>query len=604
MKSNVNFLSEKRSKHKFISLIAITVLLSTLLVMTVFNSFNLVNKNAKTNIKEKAHLNNNIISERFDKVFDILYSASSMISLEEDIKSPEVLQKLKQITSRNGFTRMAITTPDGTSYTDDGKIHNSSNRSYFTESMKGKKFVTEIEKSVIDGKPFIAFSCPVIKNLQVVGVLRATISTDYFLYLVDIEEQTGSKDVFLIDPNGSVILINENNIFNKMLKQNKKNNTSVNALEQATINQKEISIKYLDGKTKMVAYSVPFKYNDWCVITILSKAQANENYHVIYIQSFIVAVLFIIMIIINLIYLRGILKQFKAEKKILQKEINIISSSSSQSIFWYDINKKTLRFSEGFQEQIGCRPCVENAPENILEYDYIFSEHIELFKNFMERITSGLRYNEAYLKFKKADGKFSLFKVSSTTIYLNSLPYKVIGYIEKATSKSKLNDSDIEVYDTLTGLYNKLSIKNQINDFVKDYNDSVSALLIIDIFNFRNINEKLGYSTGDAVIKDVANKLKSLFRSSDILARTGDDEFAVFMKNINSIELLTEKIKTIISSANKVISEDKSMSVTVNIGVAMFPQDGDDFNELFKNATTALFKAKRKGGGFFDFFTN
>ena len=117
------------------------------------------------------------------------------------------------------------------------------------------------------------------------------------------------------------------------------------------------------------------------------------------------------------------------------------------------------------------------------------------------------------------------------------------------------------------------------------------------------INDKLGYSYGDKVIKDMADQLKSLFRSSDIIARSSDDEFLLFMKDVNSVDLLTSKINKIIDSTNKIIPEDEPMSVSVNIGAAMFPQDGDEFNELFKNSTTALTIAKRKGGGYFEFYS-
>lgn len=603
MKSSFRlFLADKNIKRKFKFLLSLVVFLVTFFAITVTYSHNFLNKNAESEIKEKAQLNNKILKERFDDIFNVLYSTSSMISLENDIKSPEVLQKLRQISLKNGFDRMAVTTPDGMSYTDDDNIHNSKNRSYFIESMNGKEFVTEIEKSNLTGKPFIAFSCPIVKDQSIIGVLRITISKDFFMNLVNIEDLTSADDVFLIDPSGSVVLISEDNIFNTMLKENKKNISAVNNLEHAALSNKETCINYLDGNKKMYVYTIPFHYNDWNVITTLSKAEANKSYHMIYLYSVFSPVIFIVIIIVNLLYCRGSYKQFVLQNKISSKEISIISSVPSLCVFWYDIKKRTITFSKGLQEQIGCRPRIENIPESLIDNDLIFSEHAELLSDYFERINKGLSNNIAYIKIKKADGKYSLFKIDSTTIYYKGSPLKAVGYIEKTNTKSK-QSSDIAVYDSLTGLYNKLSMKNYINNFIKNNSSSIGALLIVDIYNFNLINEKLGYSYGDKVIKDMADQLKSLFRSSDIIARSSDDEFLLFMKDVNSINLLTNKINKIIDSTNKIIPEDKSMSVSVNIGVAMFPQDGDEFNELFKNSTTALTIAKRKGGGYFEFYS-
>lgn len=603
MKSSIKlFLAEKNNKRKFIFLLVLIVFLAAFFAITMTCSYDFLRKNAKNEIKEKAQLNSQIVNEKFNGIFSVLYSTSSMISLEKDIKSPEVLQKLRQISLKNGFDRMAVTTPDGMSYTDDDNIHNSKNRSYFIESMNGKEFVTEIEKSNLNGKPFIAFSCPIVKDQTIVGVLRITISKVFFKKLVNIEDMTGTNDVFLIDPSGSVVLISEDNIFNKMLKENKKNISSVNNLEQAALNSKETCINYLDGNKKMYAYTVPFHYNDWSIITTLSEARANKSYHMIYLYSVFFPAIFVVIIIVNLLYCRGSYKQFVLQNKISSKEISIISSAPTLYAFWYDIKKRTLTFSEGFQELIGCRPSCENIPDSLIDNDYIFSEHTELLSDFFERLNSGMSNNIAYIKIRKADGNYSLFKISSTTIYYKGLPLKAVGYLENTGIKGK-QDSNIAVYDSLTGLYNKLSIKNYVNNFINNNSSSIGALLIVDIYNFNLINEKLGYSYGDKVIKDIADQLKSLFRSSDIIARSSDDEFLLFMKDVNSVDLLTSKINKIIDSTNKIIPEDESMSVSVNIGVAMFPQDGDEFNELFKNSTTALIKAKRKGGGYFEFYS-
>ena len=201
--SNKNILKFNKKTLMMIIFSALTVIF--LVIILIINSLIYIENYAEELLIDDAAHYNSDINDEFEEVFDLLYSTSNMISLQDDIKSPEVLEILNKITKSKGFDRMAVTTADGISYTNDNITHNSADRAYFINGMKGISSVTEIDKSVISDLPFIAFSCPIYKDDKIVGVLRVTVTKDYFKKMLNNHNEIRTKEVFLIDSKGSLL---------------------------------------------------------------------------------------------------------------------------------------------------------------------------------------------------------------------------------------------------------------------------------------------------------------------------------------------------------------------------------------------------------------
>jgi diguanylate cyclase (GGDEF)-like protein len=124
----------------------------------------------------------------------------------------------------------------------------------------------------------------------------------------------------------------------------------------------------------------------------------------------------------------------------------------------------------------------------------------------------------------------------------------------------------------------------------------MNALLVLDLDNFKSVNDKLGHLIGDAVIMDMAMNLKMTFRKTDILGHIGGDEFMVMMKDIKSPEIVMTKCKQLRDTLRKVYThEGEEVSVSASIGIALSPEHGTDYNLLFTRADAALAESKRQG---------
>lgn len=160
--------------------------------------------------------------------------------------------------------------------------------------------------------------------------------------------------------------------------------------------------------------------------------------------------------------------------------------------------------------------------------------------------------------------------------------------------KEKNRLTELEQLDNLTKLYNKKYSRYLIEKFLKaSKSNSNHALMIIDIDNFEAVNENLGYMFGDMVLVNIAENLNKIFYQSDIASRIGGDEFIIFLKDVSDIELLETKAKEIYSIfSNTYTGENKDYKMSCSIGIAVYPMDGSNYNELFMNADTALIEAR------------
>lgn len=190
---------------------------------------------------------------------------------------------------------------------------------------------------------------------------------------------------------------------------------------------------------------------------------------------------------------------------------------------------------------------------------------------------------------------------SSTVILLNSAqnePRKIIGYIKNIDERKK---QDLEILkmsqkDGLTGLYNKKHTQSLIEIYLANEGHSgTHAVIMLDIDNFKQINDTLGHIQGDAALSYVAQSLQGLFRISDITGRIGGDEFLILLKNVDSNRVLPEKLELIRCTLNEIRLEDKDYRLSGSIGVSLYPEDGTSYQELFQKADTALYYSKRHG---------
>jgi len=130
-------------------------------------------------------------------------------------------------------------------------------------------------------------------------------------------------------------------------------------------------------------------------------------------------------------------------------------------------------------------------------------------------------------------------------------------------------------------------------------------VLLLDLDNFKHINDTLGHTTGDMLIQAVAERLRNTVRACDTLARWGGDEFVLLLTDLDDIRRTSTVIEKFLHLLNEkpFTTRDCDISTTASIGIALYPQDGLDPDTLLKQADTAMYEAKKKGRNDYHFFS-
>lgn len=162
---------------------------------------------------------------------------------------------------------------------------------------------------------------------------------------------------------------------------------------------------------------------------------------------------------------------------------------------------------------------------------------------------------------------------------------------EKKASLEAKADTDL-----LTDLYNKAATERKIKEYITANPDEQALMFVLDIDNFKKINDTMGHAFGDEVLRAVGTMIKTEFRASDIIGRTGGDEFTIFLKSVKEEEELKKQVERILRFfGNLQVGEYVKYSPNASIGAAVFPRDASDFESLYKAADAALYVAKKRG---------
>lgn len=208
-----------------------------------------------------------------------------------------------------------------------------------------------------------------------------------------------------------------------------------------------------------------------------------------------------------------------------------------------------------------------------------------------------------------SDGRIKYIEERGKTIYDESgNPIRSIGTVQDITER-KIFEKQIEFmthHDSLTGLPNHTLAKVHTEKSIDkaQCTHSKLAILFIDLDGFKNINDSLGHSMGDLLLKMIASRLMEVIEINDILSRQGGDEFLLILsdiKEINDVINISKILLNVFEDSFQV--HNHFLSLSASIGISLYPDHGENFETLFQCADTAMYKAKEQGKNGYCFYT-
>ncbi|MEG0614243.1 MAG: diguanylate cyclase [Oscillospiraceae bacterium] len=356
--------------------------------------------------------------------------------------------------------------------------------------------------------------------------------------------------------------------------------------------RESIKSQVLNNKKQFLEVTYRVIRKDGVIIWVFSKSQMLTNHHDEYNYYCV------LLDITDTKRAENELAKSRRELELSNERYKIILEQSESAVFEYDFNTKKISYNNNHHNKFDFLSFPEDFPDSVLAEKIIHPDDIERFTQFYKKAINGARTLQDEHRIMDKDGNYIWCNVRATTIFdHNGTPLKVIGQIEdiskqKAEALRLITNSQI---DRLTNILNKETTQDFIESALKNFHDVSHAMIILDIDNFKTINNTFGHQRGDEFLIEFSKKLELLFRSTDIIGRTGGDRFIVLVKN-SSKEMIDQKCREIHEMIGSIrIKDDKTLRITCSMGVEISGENCHTYNELFTAAEEALLSAKNLG---------
>ena len=278
----------------------------------------------------------------------------------------------------------------------------------------------------------------------------------------------------------------------------------------------------------------------------------------------------------------------------------VIIDQSGGIVFEWDLLKDKLECSSRWEEHFGYPPVSENYGRQLGIATHFHPDDLLAIRSAVEQIKNHADTICLDVRIANSEAKYLWTRITATA-YLdeNGVLTRIVGVLQDvdALKRAELALKERAERDSLTKLLNKASTQQLVTEYLSDKDkDSLSAMLILDLDNFKLINDNYGHLYGDAVLAQVGAALKKLFRVQDFIGRIGGDEFLVFMRDIPNTELVHSRCQLILDNLREILTRNAAgLNVSCSIGTALVPNHGVSYTELFRHADEALYLSKSRG---------
>ncbi len=278
---------------------------------------------------------------------------------------------------------------------------------------------------------------------------------------------------------------------------------------------------------------------------------------------------------------------------------SVITEKTNSVVVDWRLEEDKIGLSENFEKLFGYKPDAMVLSGNKLKGASVHPDDLPVLEKLIQHIRNGGVPSDVDIRLVGQDKQYVFCRLCLSNLKdAEGIPRRVLGVLTNIDKEKRAyaNLKSQSEQDSLTGLLNQAATHTAIKEYLRENNSG--ALFMIDLDNFKGINDRFGHLFGNVVLTRVSQHIRRLFRSEDIIGRVGGDEFMIFMKGGTEERLVTDRCRILLDKLSEMFSKDfPDCVVSCSIGIAFAPKHGTSFQVLFNHADRALYRAKEKGKG-------
>ena len=295
------------------------------------------------------------------------------------------------------------------------------------------------------------------------------------------------------------------------------------------------------------------------------------------------------------------IRREQEQMRSLEDRYRLLLNYAEEIFFAWNIEKDEVSFVDSFRRTFGYEVPKENFGKNFVGSGMIHEEDLEAWNVLVRDVHAGKTPAQQEMRFRKADGSYIWCRVRVIgQQHANGVVSEVLGAITNINS-DKMTVQDLRraaECDALTGLCNVAAAKKLMGAYLSGISGKRerAALVMMDIDNFKQVNDRHGHLMGDAILMSCGDMLKRRFRPYDVVARMGGDEFAVLVCDVPDREAVESICSKMLDRFRREIaSKVPDCGISCSMGVAMIPDAGTEVEKLLACADSALRYSKGEG---------
>lgn len=526
----------------------------------------------------------------------------------------EMVEELRAELKSNVFSaEIGFADADGyLTYGDQPKT-NVAGEEWFQQSKSGEERIFLFSRDATKVQRDLLISAPVQTSDGFLGVLFVTIDGSEIANRIETQAYSGRAMSIICDSEGTMLFLERklsgaslgNSVFDfaGSIKMHEK--TDALGLAAALKRGVTTSFTYQYYNQSFYAATAPVGVLDWQMITFVDTATADAVQQQV--NLYLIGML-IVMLVVGVsmaiqayVHEQATVRKLEQDKGLLRQSTErykIITKLSNEVLFQVNWHTGAISFNDNFEGMFGFPPpiCTVDQIDNCLPL--IAEVDRDRFFAMMQKMRDNGSESHEELRMVQSRGvtrwkRIDIYSIFDQNGHTAELVGKIVDVHRQRQSMQRLirkADSD-----PLTGLFNRASMERNIKEYLSGEGHlGKHALMMIDFDNFKAVNDTLGHAKGDDLLVSFAAMIRHVFRSGDYASRNGGDEYMVFLKNIGDDDVAWEKAEALRAEMTG-LSRKIGVPVSISVGIALYPQDTDTFEHLYKAADDALYFVKNHG---------